>query len=305
MAEGFGGGSGSPGSRTEHVGNIPEYENIVRSNSTFPVDVFVQDNLKEQVNVHEHFHDCFELLYFLSGEARQFINGRSFPAHKDDIVLIKSGDIHSTFCDSGIDCRILVLKFMPSMLDSGYIMMEGSKYLAAFLNFVTVSEIKGLTAGELGDLRVLLMNLLDEYSLKQKAYEIRIKGYILEFVALLVRYNLVNIPNRQVSSKDISRIETVVQMIEKNYMQPLTLEDISAGLRLNYSYVSRYFKKVTGKNFKAYLDYIRICEAERMLLQKKGFIYEVAERCGFASVQAFNRVYRRIRGCTPTEMLKM
>ncbi|MHB1454510.1 MAG: AraC family transcriptional regulator [Saccharofermentanales bacterium] len=284
---------------------LPEYENIIKSSSTFPVDVFVQDNLKEQVNVHEHFHDCFELLYFLSGEARQFINGRSFTAQKDDIILIRSGDIHSTCCERNADCRILVLKFMPSMLDSGYLMMEGSKYLAAFLNYVTTSEIKGLSAGELDELRSVLINMLDEYSDKQKAYEIRIKGYILETVALLVRYNLVNIPNRQVSGKDISRIETVVQIIEKNYSQPLTLEDIAISLRMNYSYVSRYFKKVTGKNFKAYLDYIRICEAERMLLQKKGFIYEVSEKCGFASVQAFNRVYRRIRGCTPTEMMKM
>ncbi|MHB8962264.1 MAG: AraC family transcriptional regulator [Saccharofermentanales bacterium] len=283
----------------------PDYENLIRSDSAFPVDVFVQDNRKKQVDVSEHFHDCFELLYFLSGEARQFINGHSFRAGRDDIILIRSGDIHSTYCTPGADCRILVLKFMPSMLDSGYIIIEGSKYLAAFLNYVTTSEIKGLTAGELDELRSVLMNMLDEYSNKRKAYEIRIKGYIFETVALLVRYNLVSIPGQQLSAKDLQRIGSVIRLIETSYMKPLTLEDVSKSLNLNYSYVSRYFKKVAGKNFKEYLDYIRICEAERMMLQRTEFLYEIAERCGFASVQAFNRVYRRIRGCTPTQMMKM
>lgn len=288
----------------KHGQITPEYENLISGDSIFTVDVFLQDNLKKHVDVHEHFHDCFELLYYLSGEAVQFINGNSFTARRDDIVLIRNGDIHSTYCEADEDCRILVLKFMPSMLDSFYTGMGESKYLSSFLNYVTTTEIKGLAKNELDELRGILMNMLEEYSGKQKAYEIRMKGYILELVALLVRYGLVKIPDHQVSDIDSQRIGTMIRLIENSYMLPLTLRDISANLNLNYSYVSRYFKKITGNNFKEYLDYIRVCEAERRMLRRTEFIYEIAESCGFANVQTFNRIYRRIRGCTPTQMTK-
>lgn len=280
------------------------YENIIKSDSAFPVEVFVQNNLKSPVNVHEHFHDCFELLFFLNGEAIQYLNNKKFKAKKEDLVLIKSGDVHSTICKKNEDCRILVLKFMPSILDEGYIRIEGSKYLAAFLNYSGTSDIQNLPSKEINELKSLLLNILSEYSKKDKAYEIRIKGYILQFVSLLVRYNLIKTPVENISAKESIRISQIVKTIEDNYYRQITLKDIAKELNMNYSYTSRYFKKLTGKNFKEYLDYIRVCEAERQILEGKYFIYEIADKCGFSSVQAFNRVYLRIRGCTPTKMLK-
>ena len=284
--------------------DVPEYENLIKSDSAFPMDVFVQDNRKRPILVHEHFHDCFELLFFLCGEATQYLNGNDIPAREGDLIFIRSGDIHSTWCTPGADCRILVLKFLPSMLDAGYIRMEGSKYLAAFLNHNAAVDIRRLPEDELGELRSILLSLLEEYSRKEKAYEIRMKGYIFELVALLVRFNLVGIPGPDIGVRDSRRIAAVVRTIERDFALPLTLEDIAADLNLNYSYVSRYFKKMTGRNFKEYLDFIRICEAEHRMLARTDYLYEIAEQCGFASVQAFNRVYRRIRGCTPSEMLK-
>ncbi len=283
---------------------LPHFENIITSDSAFPVDVFVQDNLKRPVEVDEHFHDCFELLFFLNGEARQYLNGKEFIAREGDLVLIKSGDIHATYCKPSSDCRILVLKFMPTILDAGYIRIEGSKYLVSFLNHAVVADLRNLAPDELAELRCLMLKLLDEYSAKAKAYEMRIKGHIYEFVALLIRYDLVTVPDADISSVDSARIAKVVEMIERDHHKPLTLKDIASKLNMNYSYVSRYFKKITGKNFKEYLDYIRVCESERMMLERASFIYEIAERCGFASVQSFNRVYRRIRGRTPREIFK-
>jgi len=131
---------------------------------------------------------------------------------------------------------------------------------------------------------------------------VKLAGYIFEIAALLTRYELVNISKEVIDPADAIRMSSVLKSIEENCHMPLTLKTVAEELNMNYSYVSRYFKKVTGKNFKEYLDYIRVCEAEHKILKKEKYIYEIAQECGFASVQSFNRVYRRIRGFSPREI---
>lgn len=91
----------------------------------------------------------------------------------------------------------------------------------------------------------------------------------------------------------------VLRFIEKNYATDITLHQISEMLHLNYTYTSRFFKKIVGKSFKQYLDYIRISEAEKLLLNSRDYIYIIAAKCGFSSQQTFVRTFKRIRGYSP------
>ena len=174
------------------------------------------------------------MLYFITGEAEQHLNGKSFIAHDGDLILIRSGDIHATYCEPQEDCRILVQKFLPSIVDPGFLKLETSRYLYAFLNYSSVSDIRNFDCDRLDELKSVLLDIFKEYTNKERAFEIRIRGFIYEFVALLVRYDLISLPDHSVSAKDLDRIGAVI-------------------VNMNYSYVSRYFKKVTGRNFKEYL----------------------------------------------------
>ena len=46
----------------------------------------------------------------------------------------------------------------------------------------------------------------------------------------------------------------------------IDLQDIAKLLNLSYYYCSRYFKRMTGKTFKEYLGFVRICEAEKLIV---------------------------------------
>jgi len=76
----------------------------------------------------------------------------------------------------------------------------------------------------------------------------------------------------------------------------------SIAQKLNYSpaYVSTIFSTYAGRNFKAYLDNIRVNRAAD-LLKKTGLnISEIAMQCGFSTLRTFNNTFRRIIGTTPT-----
>lgn len=283
---------------------MPNYEKLITNDLAFPVEAFIQDNLFGQINVDEHWHDCFEILFILNGTAVQIIDNKSYSVKEGDIILIKSGNIHSTYCMKDEDTKILVLKFMPSLIDYGYTKLDESKYIAAFLN-VNSKEILSLSSLEKDEIKKLFMNIIEEYKGKRKSYDLCIKGYILQLMAFLVRYDIISIPKQIVNHFDVERIGSVIKYMEENYAEDIKLINISDKLNMNYSYVSRYFKKVIGKSFKSYFDYIRVCEADKKMMLKDRFIYEIAAECGFSSVQAFNRIYKRIKGAAPTESKKV
>lgn len=279
---------------------MAEFEELLTNKSVFPLDAFIQDTAFHAVQVVEHWHDCFEILYMLKGEAIQKINNHEFYARQGDVILVKSGDIHSTNCNGTTRTQILVIKFMPSIVDIRYFKLDGSKYVAAFIN-KELKSINNMNETSRVEMQNILCQIYREYTQQNKAFDLQIRGYIYELITLLVRNDVITIPDQTVRDYDIKRMAPVLQYMEQNYNQQLTLEDIADILHMNYSYVSKFFKKITGKTFKQYLDYIRICEADKQIIDNVDYVYRIAQNCGFSSVQAFNRVYKRIRGYAPTD----
>jgi AraC-like DNA-binding protein len=146
-----------------------------------------------------------------------------------------------------------------------------------------------------------MIEILNEFELKKTAYDIKIKGLIYILLSMLIRLNIITIPQKELKDYEFERLDRVLKYMEQHFSDDISLNEISKILNMNYSYVSRYFKKITGKSYKQYIDYIRICEAQKQILLKKRYIYQIAVDCGFASVQSFNRVYKRVMGYSPSE----
>mgnify|MGYP003296011420 CR=1 FL=1 len=62
---------------------------------------------------------------------------------------------------------------------------------------------------------------------------------------------------------------------------------------------SGYFKKITGKSFNEYLNYIRIYKAKRMLVDSEKNISEIAYDIGFSTPSYFINCFRAQTGITP------
>ncbi len=111
-----------------------QFESHISDEIGFPVEVLIQDSDRGPIEVAEHWHTCFELLYFLEGQALQWINREQSTARQGDIVLIRSGDIHAIKCPEQVHTRIFVLKFMPSVIDLRYQNSRQPRHLFGFLN---------------------------------------------------------------------------------------------------------------------------------------------------------------------------
>lgn len=281
----------------------PFKENLIINNSPFPVDIFIKDSQVQDVTSDPHWHDCYEILYMLEGTAEQQINNKGFKAYKNDLIILNEGDIHSTYCNGEENTRILVIKFLPEIIDNSSTKMFESRYIHSFLKYRS-DCIHHLTDTMQNSSAVysLMMGLYNEFTKKDNGYEIYIKGLIYQLIACLVRDGIINVSKPLSSENDIVEMDKLLQYIEKNHNSKINLPTAAKMLNLSESYFSRYFKKVTGRTFKEYLDFVRICEVEKMLLASNLNVSQAAYEAGFCNVSSFNRVFKRVKGYTPGEL---
>lgn len=92
--------------------------------------------------------------------------------------------------------------------------------------------------------------------------------------------------------------------MEQRFHEPMTVEELAKIVGLSPYYFSRQFRKYTNMSPHAYLIDLRIAYARDMLASSQQTIEQIAERCGFSSVQHFIRCFHQHIGCSPREYRK-
>jgi AraC-like DNA-binding protein len=107
---------------------------------------------------------------------------------------------------------------------------------------------------------------------------------------------------RKLSLKNYSsKIRKAIEYIRVNLNQNLSLDSISSALYLSPYELSRQFKKETGENITDYINKMRINEALFILENDDISITEVSYMVGFNDVNYFTKVFKKIKGITPSE----
>ena len=108
-------------------------------------------------------------------------------------------------------------------------------------------------------------------------------------------------------SKHIIEFEKFISQ-EKNYLNPqLSLELSADHLQINKSYLSRIINSELNTSFSAYINQLRVKEAESYLAQKEYNDYPlsiVGLEAGFNSKSVFNTCFKKYTGLTPSEYRK-
>jgi YesN/AraC family two-component response regulator len=101
-----------------------------------------------------------------------------------------------------------------------------------------------------------------------------------------------------------SRVEKVKSFIEKNYNNPMLLEDLAEMICLCPKYLSKLFKENTGKTFNRYKAEVRIEKAKELLKDAAYSVEQVAEEVGYPTPSLFRKVFKKIIKLTPMEYRK-
>lgn len=109
--------------------------------------------------------------------------------------------------------------------------------------------------------------------------------------------------NRKASfRKDESSILLMIhQYIKLHLSDNLSLTRIAQEVSLNPSYLSRWYKRTTGKSLSDYIAEKKLELSKELLLGTAMKMHEISDRLGFSDQHYFFRFFKKTLGCTPQE----
>lgn len=103
------------------------------------------------------------------------------------------------------------------------------------------------------------------------------------------------------NSDKASVFSGILDYIDRNYQRSLRLEDLASLFGYNSAYLGRLFTKMTGSSFNTYLDRIRIEHSEKLLLENRLRIHEIAVQVGYKNADYFQQKFKKCVGMSPSE----
>ncbi len=91
----------------------------------------------------------------------------------------------------------------------------------------------------------------------------------------------------------------IVNEINDNYMNKISLKYLGKKYFINSAYLGQLFLKKYNKNFKDYLNEVRIEKAVELLYNTDRKIYEISELVGYSNTDYFIKKFKEVKGRTP------
>ena len=100
---------------------------------------------------------------------------------------------------------------------------------------------------------------------------------------------------------DSRRVHKVKTFIDAHYRDEIRLSQLADIAGMSTSSFSRFFKLHTGRNLSEYIIDLRLGHACRLLVDSSRTVAEIGYSCGFNNLSNFNRIFKKRKGCSPSE----
>lgn len=264
--------------------------------------LYIADRHKKEFTYPIHNHSVYELNFVENAKGVRRIVGDSQEVIGDyDLCLITSPNLEHVWeqneCHSD-DIREITVQFDFSMSDET---LFGRNPYASITRMMQEAK-KGLSFPLQAIMKVY--GMLDTLSsVKDDFYAVQ------QFLTILYELSRCENARTLASSSyakvtvedDSRRILKVKNFISKNYMDELRLPELASLAGMSSSAFSRFFKLHTGRNISEYIIDLRLGYAARMLVDTAKSISEIGFDCGFNNLSNFNRIFKKKKGCSPSE----
>lgn len=254
---------------------------------------------REFENYSDHWHNAVEIIMPVEGDYHVIVRRHSCHLKTGDILILPAGELHSLVAPpDGVRFILLfelsplsALHHFPNLLP----LLSSPLYFSAQETDMFYQTLKNL-----------LLDIYNEYMNNDSFSEFKIYSSILQLFAEIGRQHIEK--NTVFSTfsaykqlEYMDKFNIVFQYINTHYTEPLTLEHVANVACFSKYHFSRLFKQYTGTTFYGYLTFRRIRRAEELLSSSGYSIIDVALASGFSSTATFNRTFKKLKNCTPTE----
>jgi len=253
-----------------------------------------------------HTHEFIELVYILNGHGHHCIEGESYKVGKGDLLFINPGQTHSFVPEAILDYVNILIK--PEFFDKNTIhknMLYQLFHLFIYQDAKGVEKTKPLVEFrgiDLVEVERLIKLAVSEFNTRKFEYEMICDLYIQLLILRAIRWLKENGNKNSHGDADYDDIMVeVLEFINNEYQEKISLNDIAKKYFYNHTYFSRMFKNYCGKCFTEVLQMKRIKEAAELLTETDMSVDDILISVGFVNKKLFYKLFREGKGCTPKE----
>lgn len=275
---------------------VTDAQEIVQFHNNSTIRIWCNEQNQDYAT---HWHSAMEIIMPMENHYDVEINQISYHINPGEFLLIPPGEMHKLIApDSG---RRFILLFDISLITK----LKGGTSIQALLLqplFITKDGYPKIY----DEVYRLLLDITDEYFSKNEYAELTIYSLLLSFFVKFINNRIQDeelFPNvRQSRQKEyIKKFNDLLDFINLHYSEELNLESMAARMGFSKFHFSRLFKQYTNLTFNDYLNFRRLKAAEELLANPALSIIEVSMRSGYSSISTFNRLFRQMKHCTPSE----
>jgi AraC-like DNA-binding protein len=281
------------------------HELVNHGKPEFPV-AFYGDGYKYlgSRSYYAHWHNEVEVTLAIKGDIDISCNDETVTVHEGDAIFINSNILHCVLHDAHPDSVVQTIVFNPVMIYGYHTSDIERLYVLPIINgdhaYIYIKDTK--QPDNWGKKCIdAFTNAIRFNATKKDGYELGIKIMLLDAWYILYR----NIPKSDVIGNTFSSkvllVKNAINFIHENYMNEITLDDISRNSLLSKSELCKLFKKYVNQSPIQYLLRHRISNACYYLSYTDKSITDIANKVGITDPNYFAISFKKIMKMSPTE----
>lgn len=257
----------------------------------FPVEYYYVDETHPRYNMPFHWHNEWELMRIIDGAFHISIDDKQFNLSKGDILLIPSETLHG---GEPADCIYECLDFD---LYSLFKRLDFAKtHLRPFYKKNYIPQIY-FPADNDCEVNIITNKLMDSF--KGKCPELDAICHIGNIFSYIIKNERYSVQKDDADSRWSYRIKPVLEYIDKNYGEAISLESLAKTAGMNPKYFCRFFYSLTHYTPMNYVNFYRIEQAAYMLDTTDLSVTAIGMECGFSESSHFTKVFKKYKNITP------
>lgn len=251
----------------------------------FHYDTFAPDQL-----FLPHWHENWEILYFIRGSATVLLDMQEVPVQAGEVIIVPSNALH---------------QLTPSQEGAEYYCLIIDRVFCAEHGFNT-EEIFFQTKVKDPVLLTKFAHIIKEFRLSSEFYQSEILAGIISVLVYLARNYSVpaSLPLNKTQTAKLDIVKRAFAYVDAHYAEPLSIDDLAECTGFSKYYFCHVFKDVTGMPPSAYINFIRCRHARKLLASGKCGVSEAALRCGYENLSYFSKIYKKYIGELPSKTAK-
>lgn len=286
-----------------------DYRILISNINIFNLDLIDVDSRWSWKNINSPFS---RLYYITKGHARLKINDDHFELLPGKMYLVPSYATHDYYCEDFMQhyfvhftCKIqtgleiLDIYKVDNEIDA---LPDDTKLFSRLLELNPNRKLNDLNPrlnplNQLRDAKSVPNILYIDDPGKELSDMFESQGILRILISRFLKTAHKNETSQKLFA--IKRFEPVLNYIDMNISEKLTLEELAQIVHLNPTYFSNTFYKLFGERPVSFVNRKRIENAQSLLVLSNKTLKEIAVQTGFDDVNYFSRVFSKYTGQPP------